>query len=80
MIASYENHRNLRLLIDGQESFKRITQQIRQAEKSVHINMFIWRDDKIGNHVGRELLAAADRGVDVSISILFQTLFRKMRK
>jgi cardiolipin synthase len=68
MIASYENHRNLRLLTDGQESFKRIIQQIGQAEKSVHINMFIWRDDKIGNHIGRELLAAADRGVKVSIS------------
>jgi len=68
MIASYENHRNVRLLTNGQESFKRITQQIRQAKKSVHINMFIWRDDEIGNHVGRELLAAADRGVEVSIS------------
>ena len=68
MIDSYENHRNLRVLTDGQESFKRIIQQIRQAEKSVDINMFIWRDDRIGNHVGKELLAAADRGVEVSIS------------
>jgi len=68
MIISHEHHKNLELLIDGQEAFERIIQQIKQAQKSIYINMFIWRDDKIGNCVGKELLAAANRGVKIKIS------------
>lgn len=33
------------------------------------MNMFIWRDDAIGNRIATALLAAADRGVQVDISV-----------
>ncbi|MGD9677030.1 MAG: phosphatidylserine/phosphatidylglycerophosphate/cardiolipin synthase family protein [Vulcanibacillus sp.] len=38
------------------------------SQKSIYINMFIWRDDRIGNQISSELLKAADRGVNVHIS------------
>ena len=40
---------------------------MREARESIYINMFIWRDDVIGNTIARELLEAADRGVKVEI-------------
>ncbi len=55
------------LLIDGEESFEKIIESIKAAEKSIYINIFIWRDDHIGNQVAKEVLSAADRGVRVTI-------------
>lgn len=55
------------LLINGDKAFDRILQRIRESKKSIRINMFIWRDDRIGNAVAQELLGAADRGVKIEI-------------
>ncbi len=64
-----KNHqKNIKLLIDGEQSFKKIISRIKEARKSIYINIFIWRDDKIGNIIGNELLKAANRGVKVEIS------------
>lgn len=56
------------LLVDGKESFSEILRCIGNAKKSVYINMFIWRDDNIGNAIARAVLEAAQRGVQVEIS------------
>ncbi|MFA5799378.1 MAG: phosphatidylserine/phosphatidylglycerophosphate/cardiolipin synthase family protein [Candidatus Peribacteraceae bacterium] len=55
------------LLIGGQAAFARIMDGIRSAQQSIFINIFIWRDDQIGNRIAAEVLAAADRGVKVTI-------------
>ncbi len=59
---------NIELLIDGKEAFPRIIQRIRSAKRSIYINMFIWRDDEIGNKIAKELLDAANRSVKIFIS------------
>lgn len=56
------------LLVDGKNAFPEIIRCIQNARKSIFINMFIWRNDTIGCTLARELLAAADRGVKVTIS------------
>ena len=43
------------LLIDGKNAFLRIIECIRRAEKSIYINMFIWRNDTIGNLIAEEV-------------------------
>ncbi|GAB6138227.1 phospholipase D-like domain-containing protein [Halanaerobaculum tunisiense] len=55
------------LLINDTEAFSEIIHQIRTAEDSIYICMYIWRDDNIGNLLAEELLKAADRGVTVEI-------------
>lgn len=60
---------NLQLLIDGTEAFPEILRCIESARRSIRINMFIWRDDVIGNRVAQAVLDAADRGVAVKISV-----------
>ena len=57
------------LLVDGKNAFPAIISEIEKAEKSLEINMFIWRDDEIGNRLAECVLRAADRGVDVFCSV-----------
>lgn len=60
---------NLTLLENGKDAFPIILNEIDKAEKSLEINMFIWRDDEIGNRLAKAVLRAADRGVKVFVSV-----------
>lgn len=57
------------LLVNGERAFPEIIRCIENAKASVEINMFIWRDDKIGNRMAEAVLRAANRGVKVHISV-----------
>lgn len=57
----------LRVLGSGERAFQAIVERVRNAEKSVEIRAFLWRDDDAGNILGDAVLAAADRGARVTI-------------
>lgn len=57
----------LRLLVGGEEAFGEILKHIEKAKKNIFIQMFIWKNDNIGNKIAKKLLQAADRGVSVTI-------------
>ena len=61
-------YNDIELLIDGKNAFPSILECINNATKNIRINMFIWRDDEIGNKIGEAVLNAANRGVKVYIS------------
>lgn len=53
---------------DGAErTFHSVIQHIQNSAQSIEIHMFVWRNDEIGNQVGREILAAANRGIQIRI-------------
>jgi phosphatidylserine/phosphatidylglycerophosphate/cardiolipin synthase-like enzyme len=56
-----------RVVGTGDAAFQRIVERIHAARRSVEIRAFLWRDDDAGNILGEAVLAAADRGVDVTI-------------
>ncbi|MBA3395678.1 MAG: phosphatidylserine/phosphatidylglycerophosphate/cardiolipin synthase family protein [Deltaproteobacteria bacterium] len=58
---------SLRVLGSGEVAFQSIVERVRNAEKSVEIRAFLWRDDEAGNILGDAVLAAADRGARVTI-------------
>lgn len=60
---------SISLLTDGKEAFPEILKCIDNAEKSIEINMFIWRGDNIGKTIAQAVLDAAARGVKVFISV-----------
>ena len=62
-------HNTMTLLVNGQAAFPEIIRCIGHAKSAVEINMFIWRDDSIGNRMAQAVLDAANRGVKVSLSI-----------
>lgn len=57
----------LRVLGSGDLAFQSIVERVRNAEHSVEIRAFLWRDDEAGNQLGEAVLAAADRGALVTI-------------
>ena len=57
----------IELLEGGRNAFPEIIQQIRTAEHEITVHMFIWREDRIGTEIARELIAAADRGVKITV-------------
>jgi cardiolipin synthase len=57
----------LRVFQAGRVAFTEILRRIEQAERSIEVRAFLWRDDEAGNRLGQALLAAADRGVAVRI-------------
>jgi cardiolipin synthase len=60
--------RELQLLIDGEEAVEEISKEIRQAESSVFMQMFIWKDDSIGRRLVDTLKSLSDNGVKVTVS------------
>lgn len=62
-------YKDLTLLVDGKQAFPAILAAINNASESIVINMFIWRDDAIGGRMAEAVLAAAERGVKVQISV-----------
>jgi len=59
---------DVKLLVRGQAAVDEIVAQMRNASESIVINMFIWRDDRVGRLMAQEVLGAADRGIKVRIS------------
>src|SRR5580698_10475173 len=55
------------LLSGGATAFARILDRIARARRTIRVRAFEWRDDDTGQTVARALLAAADRGVEVTI-------------
>ena len=62
-----EGKSKIELLEGGRNAFPEIIRQIRAAEQEITVHMFIWREDDIGAEIAREIIAAADRGVKVTI-------------
>jgi len=56
-----------RLLAGGEVAFTRILERIAAADRTIEMRCFEWRDDETGDLLGQALLAAADRGVSVTI-------------
>jgi cardiolipin synthase len=55
------------LMAGGKAAFERILSRIGEARASIVVRAFEWRDDDTGRSIARALLAAAERGVKVTI-------------
>lgn len=66
-VSSPKDDATLRVLGSGDVAFQQIVEKVRNAERSVEIRAFLWRDDEAGNMLGEAVLAAANRGVQVVI-------------
>ncbi len=62
-----EPNASFELLAGGPTAYARIFDRIATARRSILVRAFEWRDDETGRDLARALLAAADRGVNVTI-------------
>ncbi len=66
-LLEHPNGTGLYLLDDNLEAYADRILLARSAERTLDLQYYIWHDDLTGNMLGRELLAAADRGVFIRI-------------
>lgn len=66
-MSGLNRFRQARLWID-REAFPRMKKLIRRARHTVLVQMFIWKDDRIGREMAMVLVEVADRGVRVEVS------------
>ena len=57
----------LHILVDNVAAFKARLDSARSAERSLDLQYYYWKADLTGRLLGRELIAAADRGVRVRL-------------
>jgi cardiolipin synthase len=61
----FTRHNNVRLLVNGEATFRDIMEGIERAEDYILIQFYIVRDDELGNRVADKLLEAVGRGVRI---------------
>jgi cardiolipin synthase len=65
-VAIPSPNKHARLWVDG-EAFPRIKKLLRRAKHSIYIQMFIWKDDRLGRQIASIVLDAANDGIRVEI-------------
>jgi cardiolipin synthase len=60
-------HNDIRILINGEETFSRIKKELASAEHYIHMQYFIINDDEIGCEIRDILIGAAKRGVKIRV-------------
>ncbi|GAA0352326.1 cardiolipin synthase [Alkalibacterium iburiense] len=58
---------DVQIISDGEEKFKRLLEDIRNAEHHIHITYYIFRSDKIGTAIVEALEEKAKQGVEVKL-------------
>jgi len=58
-------HNNIEILVNGESFFPLLIEKLKQAEKHIHIEFYIYEDDKIGNEIKEILIEKAKQGVEV---------------
>lgn len=55
------------IFISGKEKFERLIQDINRARKYIHIQYYIFENDKLGNKIRDLLIARAKEGIEVRV-------------
>lgn len=69
MRNNWRDGNDITLLINGEEFYPRVFESLRNANQEILLETFIIKDDQIGQTLQRELIAAAQRGVKVDITV-----------
>ncbi|AKJ28197.1 cardiolipin synthase ClsB [Caldimonas brevitalea] len=68
-LPDWRDGNRFELLENGEEFFPRVFEAIRSAHREVLVETFILFDDKVGQQLREELIAAASRGVQVDLTV-----------
>ena len=63
--AALTIHNRVRVLNNGKETFAAILESLKSATSSIHIEYYIFENDRIGNKIARVLMDKAAQGVEV---------------
>ncbi|MBC9794785.1 cardiolipin synthase [Sinomicrobium weinanense] len=63
--SSLTGNNNVQLLLNGENKFSLVLEKLRQAQKHIHIEYYIYENDTIGNEIADILIEKAREGVDI---------------
>lgn len=69
MKDNWRDGNDVKLLINGEEFFPRVFECIRTAKTEILLETFIVEEDEIGFELQKELIAAAQRGVSIDVTV-----------
>lgn len=69
MKDNWREGNDVNFLINGEEFFPRVFECIRNAKEEILLETFIVYEDEVGNQLQKELIAAAQRGVSIDITV-----------
>ncbi|MEE2959773.1 MAG: phosphatidylserine/phosphatidylglycerophosphate/cardiolipin synthase family protein [Myxococcota bacterium] len=67
--AKIHSNNRTELLVDGIQSFPKRLELLKRAKESICLQTFIFKDDETGGQIARQLIAAAERGVEVRVIV-----------
>ncbi len=65
--VNFTNNNQIEVLINGEEKFPRLLEEIANAKQSIHLDYYIIKDDNIGNKIFDLLCKKAKKGVKVRV-------------
>ena len=63
----YYSGSHVKIFTSGEDKFKHYLQDLEIAQEYIHIQYYIFEDDKLGNRVKEDLLRCARRGIQIRI-------------
>jgi cardiolipin synthase len=65
----FTENKNVRILLNGEEKYPALFQDIKEANESIHLLYYTLRDDQIGTNLQRLLIEKAAQGVKIRLIV-----------
>lgn len=67
--AKYTTNNNIDVYVNGEDKFKQLIEDIKNAKKYIHIQYYIFRNDILGKRIIQELTKKAKSGLEVRLLV-----------
>lgn len=67
--AKYTTNNNINIYVNGEDKFKQLIEDIKNAEKYIHIEYYIFKNDMLGKVIIEELANKAKSGLEVRLLV-----------
>lgn len=67
--AKYTTNNNANVYVNGEDKFKKLIEDIKNAKRYIHIEYYIFKNDMIGKIVINELTKKAEEGLEVRLLV-----------
>ncbi|WP_160689363.1 cardiolipin synthase [Clostridium sp. C2-6-12] len=67
--AKYTTNNNIKVYINGEDKFKQLIDDIKNAKRYIHIEYYIFKNDMLGKEIIKELTKKAEEGLEVRMLV-----------
>lgn len=67
--AKYTTNNNVKVYVNGDDKFKQLIQDIKNAKRYIHIEYYIFKNDILGKEIIRELTKKVECGLEVRLLV-----------